>query len=353
MKILFLDHPYHKITNSSNFFIDIMKRFGEIEFIYIDPHNFNDLNYIMNVNLSEYKLVVLWQLDYFAPFFLGKGIKCIVVPMYDASGSFDQIHWIAMNGSLVVCFCLHLYRLVAMAGNRCVYVKYFPEIIGEPSYIFKFNSNFDLHPSVFLWERRPDSKINAFNIINRVKGIKWLHIHQVPDPGFEPTDLNKIESNIKITTSNWFPDKVTYLKEISKHDFFIAPRYTEGIGLSFLEAMAMGIPVIASDLPTHNEYILNYKNGILINFFNDEMIIDLSDISIDKLNDFKQNTYYMSKNLRTLWIDYYEKLLIDSIKEYLEDYVHLTPFDYDLSYLSLAHIKPDEYYLYLKKNLRR
>jgi glycosyltransferase involved in cell wall biosynthesis len=44
---------------------------------------------------------------------------------------------------------------------------------------------------------------------------------------------------------------------------FVAPRRFEGIGLSFLEAMARGQVVIAENNATMNEYIVHDVNGLL------------------------------------------------------------------------------------------
>jgi len=54
-----------------------------------------------------------------------------------------------------------------------------------------------------------------------------------------------------------------YLKDLVKHNVYVAPRRFEGIGMSFLEAMAMGMCVVAENQPTANEYIVSGQNGIL------------------------------------------------------------------------------------------
>src|SRR5207253_7929729 len=54
-----------------------------------------------------------------------------------------------------------------------------------------------------------------------------------------------------------------FLGVLESCNIFIAPRYAEGIGHAFLEAMARGMVVLAYNLPTHSEYISNWHNGIL------------------------------------------------------------------------------------------
>ena len=62
------------------------------------------------------------------------------------------------------------------------------------------------------------------------------------------------------------PNSKQYLEHLSKCNIFIVPRLYEGIGLTFLEAMASGMVVLSSNFPTMNEYIQNNINGIFLPF---------------------------------------------------------------------------------------
>lgn len=46
-------------------------------------------------------------------------------------------------------------------------------------------------------------------------------------------------------------------------DIFLLPSRSEGFSLALLEAGAAGLPIIASDIPGTNEFIINDENGIL------------------------------------------------------------------------------------------
>ena len=50
---------------------------------------------------------------------------------------------------------------------------------------------------------------------------------------------------------------------MTQADLFLSPSYTEGLNMSIVEAMAAGVPVIASDLPAHRENIIEGITGLL------------------------------------------------------------------------------------------
>ena len=71
-----------------------------------------------------------------------------------------------------------------------------------------------------------------------------------------------------------YKDHESYLEALSSANVFIAPRKKEGIGMTLLEAMALGQCPLVYDAPTMNEYITDNVNGLL---FGDKL--DLSRVS--------------------------------------------------------------------------
>jgi glycosyltransferase involved in cell wall biosynthesis len=64
-------------------------------------------------------------------------------------------------------------------------------------------------------------------------------------------------SDVKVYTSEW-------LKLYQQADAFVMPSYSEALGLVYIEAMAAGLPVIASRLPQTCEVIIDGETGYLV-----------------------------------------------------------------------------------------
>ena len=72
---------------------------------------------------------------------------------------------------------------------------------------------------------------------------------------------NTINKNDGIIATGRQSDVPAFL---SITDLFVFPSYREGFGLSLMEAGAMGVPAIASDIIGCNEVIINGETGLLI-----------------------------------------------------------------------------------------
>lgn len=86
-------------------------------------------------------------------------------------------------------------------------------------------------------------------------------------------------------------------------DIFIFPSYREGFGLSLMEACAMEIPSIASDVIGCNEVLENGETGILVPSHSSKAIVD----AVEKL--YTDKTYYslLKSQCRKSVINRYEQ----------------------------------------------
>lgn len=80
------------------------------------------------------------------------------------------------------------------------------------------------------------------------------------DP-LQPDTLKAIQNNPAIIHAGFQDDVRPFLNVM---DVFVLPSYREGFGVSIMEAQAMGVPVVCSDISGCNEIIDDGYNGLLI-----------------------------------------------------------------------------------------
>lgn len=82
----------------------------------------------------------------------------------------------------------------------------------------------------------------------------------------------ELESLKKLVTKYRLNDHVHFLgfrtnvlEIVSKADIFVFPSYREGLSVSLMESMALGLPVIASNIRGNRDLIDDMRGGILVN----------------------------------------------------------------------------------------
>jgi glycosyltransferase involved in cell wall biosynthesis len=76
-----------------------------------------------------------------------------------------------------------------------------------------------------------------------------------------PTDEER--ARLGLVQTAWFEDPVEAKAAVASSTVYFAPRTAEGIGQAVLEAMALGLCVVAPNAPTMNEYIVHGETGLL------------------------------------------------------------------------------------------
>jgi hypothetical protein len=370
MKTLaFIGHSHHAVTKSSHFFKRHIAEIYNVVDFSIDPSDSweDNAKKFSEIMAGNYDGIVLWQIDYLGSYFLRRGVPVIICPMYDSSSILESSHWKALRGSLIISFSLELQWIIAKAGVESLYIKYFPyieelkqDLTASPAPLSHIHSHTRANGEplkAFFWERLPDSSISSQNVITLLGklDIGSLHIHQAPDPGQNASRIHQGSSLFPITTSSWFDSSKDYHDKLRSADIFIAPRFAEGIGMSFLEAMGHGCCVIANDMATHNEYIENWKTGILVDF-GSEMTPLTADSSALRIigNQAKRNAWLLRDN----WESFYLPLMLRSIDRYLDGFADNgiktilgagapQERDHELRNLFAAHNDWDKYYTWL------
>ena len=231
MKLLFIDHECHKKTRSTEFFLAVVRKaFDVVEHYYSHHYRTGALKVAKDCDIA---VILEFPISRWRFFFSGK--RNVFVPMYDNEwASYWQWKRIAWSGMGVISFCDKVSAHARKCGvQNLLDVRYFPnpsdlpQETGDPG-------------RVFLWERGEIGE----DVAKRL---------------FPPEDGWRFD----VKSAEEFQPHGEYLARLARCGVVVAPRRKEGIGMVFLEAMAMGKCVVANDDATMNEYIKNGENGIL------------------------------------------------------------------------------------------
>jgi glycosyltransferase involved in cell wall biosynthesis len=143
------------------------------------------------------------------------------------------------------------------------------------------------------------------------------------------SDLNRLEKRVK---SYDLSDCVEFLGAYSdvssllkSHDLFIFPSLKEAFGLAIIEAMASGIPVIASstegpaEILTHNETGLLFETGNAVDLFNKIQFAYLNQSLMNGMAERAHQDaqkYAIQKTLK-LHVKLYQDLIVDQLAVFI------------------------------------
>lgn len=261
-----VDHSYHEKTKSSEFLPALLRKHRHTVDIFLDEQ-WNRGKGVRFDTLLKYDAIIMFQTACLpVQYYRLKHKNVIFVPMLDSYGSFNkpiQNHaksWEPFQGSKIVSFSQAVHYIATAFGLFSFPIQYYPPLSDTPV------SSRGLHG--FFWIRH-EQHVSWPLVRELIKYTKFdsLHIHVAPDPASpDPTLPSPDEcSHYSISISHWFPEKKDFLDTLGRANVFFASRCAEGIGMSFLEAMARGQCVVAPNHATMNEYILHGVNGLLYN----------------------------------------------------------------------------------------
>lgn len=270
MKWLFIDHEYHKRTGSAKFFLDIVRKFFKVDEHYYRHYYRTQAEKVA----ADYDGVIIWEFPISRNKFFFHSKKNVFVPMYDNEwASYWQWKRIAWSGMGVISFCDKVTAHAKRCGVKNILaVRYFP----NPS---DFPHEEGESKRVFLWERGDISEDTAKKLFP-------------PELGY----------TFDVKKWNEFLSREEYLSRIAACEIVVAPRRKEGIGMAFLEAMAMGKCVAAHNDATMNEYIKDGVNGILFDADRPTAITESQVLSV------RSNIHESKDQLYGVWSDDMKKI---------------------------------------------
>ena len=260
MRIAFVGHSFHETTRSSEFFLELLQPLGRVTCFW--DHSWRSGPPVDARTLSgeEFDAVVVWQQERVAEALARQAHPNVTFfPMFDSCHAEPDRFWCQLRGVKIVSFSSTLHHRLQRLGLRTRFARYYPDPARWP----RVDHGRGL--AAYFWQRQRDIDWAALRPVIGDSSFDRFTIHRAADPsfsGFASPEPWEIERHA-IRFTDWFADRADALRDLAQHTVYFAPRLREGIGMSFLEAMAMGFLVVAPDHPTMNEYISPGVNGLL------------------------------------------------------------------------------------------
>jgi hypothetical protein len=285
MRICYFGHPAHKWSGSSQFFEEILEGLGEVTYLRPDSVSVDDsLRWALE---GDFDLYVFFQFDFLAYAFIEARKNVVIVPMIDGSASYGIEHWHRLRMSKFVSFSPTLHTFLRLQGIDSFGIQYWPTV--QTYEVPKSNT-------IYYWPRGHHQYISVQRILDATKNFPDINLKvRSTDEPFSYLDYSRVQdSRLEIVEVK---DKNEHLSQIKNASIFVAPRPSEGIGHSFLEAMSFGRAVIARKFPSMSNYISDKKTGVFLSRGEKRISGNLDWIAIGKaahLEVVKGRTEYLA-----------------------------------------------------------
>jgi hypothetical protein len=259
--LAYIDHSYHRKTSSNDFLLEVLRQHYEVSVVWDESWQPCGPSLdAATINALQPDVVLFFQTLLKAKEL--RKIQCehvFHVPMHDHVVGNPKYGWkkFSASGIRSINFCQATHRFFTTLGYDSTVVQYWPE--PQLSGIAKVNGL-----RLFFWPRRREIGWSVVKALLGETRPEQIILRTSPDPGESPDMPSEDEiRDYKIKVVTGWLEKTDYIQLLSSCSVFVAPRLYEGIGLAFLEAMSLGLAVIAPDHPTMNEYIRDGVNGYL------------------------------------------------------------------------------------------
>jgi hypothetical protein len=244
----FLTHPHHRHTQTFEWLKEAIG--SPVRTLYGDPETLRA--YLPSLQTNPPKLLILFQLEHLAAW-ASCFCPVLVFPMHDLTRMTPDAYLASLRNVEWISFSRALHQRLAGLGLSSRYLQYAPDPEAFPEVSWEHG------PRAYFWERlSEDLSVQAAGEILRSLDVENLEVRQTKDPLLSSGE--QVQSKYQV--EGWQP-REEYLRSLVGFNVYVASRRHEGIGMAFLEAMAMGMCVVAENQPTANEYILSGQNGIL------------------------------------------------------------------------------------------
>jgi hypothetical protein len=246
-------HATGAVSSAEDILVDPMAESAEIDLRAWDGEHFNE-------SLSPTGPTVFYMFPPPPELASTPDARIVWIPMWDQARSYDQGWWEALPGQIrVVALSDAVSERARAAGLHTLDLRFHldPALFGEAEWT---------HGRVAAyWNRTGMLSPAALERLCKALSLDRLIFRDQLDPRIPPEMRYDLPERLGDTEviSIAPSSREEYLEITEPANIHIAPRASEGVGVTFLEAMARGCCVLAYDAPTMNEYIRDEENGLL------------------------------------------------------------------------------------------
>ena len=288
----FLTHPHHRHTQSFDWLLETFGR--PVRTLYGDEETLRD--YLPSLQTKPPNLLILFQLEHLAGW-ASCFCPVLVFPMHDLTRLTPDAYLASLRNVEWISFSRALHQRLSGLGLSSQHLQYAPNPADYPAVSWADG------PQGYFWERTPEElDARAVAELLRGLGVASLQVRRMGDAKFSSANRREREQAM----ASW-RGRDEYLQSLRQFNVYVAPRRYEGIGMTFLEAMAMGMCVVAENHPTANEYILPGQNGILYEG-NGYRLFPLHRIGVDQLEKMGLEARETIRKIYPRWLVDREKI---------------------------------------------
>lgn len=255
MNVAFLANSFHlNKTKSTDFLIDLLRQwFGAVTVV---PHK----DAWARLPGTPWDLIVSFQKMWDPAELEAFGAdRTVLVPMYDDCPK-GRSSWEPYLGFRILSFSSSLGNDLRSWGHDVMTVQYWQPVPdrlsnAEPAGVDGLRG--------FFWPRTTGLTWAQVRLLLGQSPWSGFHLHVTNVEGGTtlPSDDERNRWNVEQTS--WFDNPDDAKAAVARAHVYFAPRRYEGIGQAVLEAMALGLCVVAPNAPTMNEYIVDGQTGLL------------------------------------------------------------------------------------------
>ncbi len=184
------------------------------------------------------------------------------IPMWDNQNQYSIDFWRSLPKHVrIVAFSDPVAQIARSCELQCLQLRYFKNPNDFPA------AQWTAGRTLMYWNRTGIVSPVFLKRLCAALDIKRLLFRAEIDPRISPEAAFRLPErlgNTQVQHVQSFGARDEYLRSLQQANIFLAPRQKEGVGLSFLEAMASGCAVLAYDEHTMNEYIDHKRTGYLL-----------------------------------------------------------------------------------------